>query len=74
MERLDAVPTEKIQTWCSWLIKTSEISLEWQEWLLLYIDWGLRVARGVPDDTCTEITENEENENDEECEVRAKFY
>lgn len=59
MERLYAVPSEKLRVWMVWLTGVSEIADEWQQWLREHIDLIARraerrlqrVANNVPGGT-----------------------
>ncbi|OAD61064.1 hypothetical protein WN48_01132 [Eufriesea mexicana] len=44
MERLYAVPSEKLRVWSIWLTKIGEIADEWQRWLRAHIDLAIRLA------------------------------
>ncbi|XP_076679253.1 uncharacterized protein LOC143374739 isoform X2 [Andrena cerasifolii] len=44
MERLYAVPSEKLRVWSVWLTKIGEIADEWQKWLRAHIDLAVRLA------------------------------
>ncbi|KZC10425.1 hypothetical protein WN55_01854 [Dufourea novaeangliae] len=44
MERLYAVPSEKLRVWSVWLTKIGEIADEWQRWLRSNIDLAVRIA------------------------------
>lgn len=44
MERLYAVPSEKLRVWSVWLSKIGEIADEWQRWLRTHIDLIVRIA------------------------------
>ncbi|CAK9812645.1 hypothetical protein ANTPLA_LOCUS7475 [Anthophora plagiata] len=43
MERLYAVPSEKLRVWAIWLSKIGEIADEWQRWLRAHIDFTIRL-------------------------------
>ncbi|XP_076242115.1 uncharacterized protein LOC143184052 isoform X2 [Calliopsis andreniformis] len=44
MERLYAVPSEKLRVWSVWLTKVGEIADEWQRWLRAHIDLIVRLS------------------------------
>ncbi|XP_053998866.1 uncharacterized protein LOC128887222 isoform X2 [Hylaeus anthracinus] len=44
MERLYAVPSEKLRVWSIWLAKIGEIADQWQRWLRARIDLVVRIA------------------------------
>lgn len=44
MERLYAVPSEKLRVWMVWLTGVSEIADEWHKWLRAHIDLIARIA------------------------------
>ncbi|XP_076661420.1 uncharacterized protein LOC143365263 [Halictus rubicundus] len=44
MERLYAVPSEKLRVWSAWLTKIGEITDEWRKWLRSNIDLAIRIA------------------------------
>ncbi|XP_026830380.1 uncharacterized protein LOC113563220 [Ooceraea biroi] len=44
MERLYAVPSEKLRVWMVWLANIGEIADEWHKWLRTYIDLIMRIA------------------------------
>ncbi|XP_033332223.2 uncharacterized protein LOC117223804 [Megalopta genalis] len=44
MERLYAVPSEKLRVWSAWLTKITEMTDEWQQWLRSHIDLAIRIA------------------------------
>lgn len=44
MERLIAVPSEKIRVWCCWLSMVGEEIHEWRHWLLSHINLVLRIS------------------------------
>lgn len=44
MERLYAVPSEKLRVWSIWLTKIVEIADEWQKWLRAHIDFTIRLS------------------------------
>ncbi|GAB1863874.1 hypothetical protein CAJAP_04953 [Camponotus japonicus] len=44
MERLYAVPSEKLRVWMVWLTGVSEIADEWHQWLRAHIDLIARIA------------------------------
>lgn len=44
MERLYAVPSEKIRVWSVWLTKVEEEASEWHCWLRSHINLVLRMA------------------------------
>ncbi|KOC66554.1 hypothetical protein WH47_08947 [Habropoda laboriosa] len=43
LERLYAVPSEKLRVWSIWLSKIGEIADEWQRWLRAHIDFAIRL-------------------------------
>lgn len=44
MERIYAVPSEKLRVWSIWLTNIGEIADEWQKWLRAHIDFVIRLA------------------------------
>ncbi|XP_034178074.1 uncharacterized protein LOC117603236 isoform X1 [Osmia lignaria lignaria] len=44
MERLYAVPSEKLRVWSVWLTKIVEIADQWQKWLRAHIDFTIRLS------------------------------
>lgn len=44
MERLYAVPSEKLRVWMVWLTGVGEIADEWHKWLRAHIDLIARIA------------------------------
>ncbi|XP_046144582.1 uncharacterized protein LOC114872721 isoform X2 [Osmia bicornis bicornis] len=44
MERLYAVPSEKLRVWSIWLTKIVEIADQWQKWLRAHIDFTIRLS------------------------------
>ncbi|XP_076285352.1 uncharacterized protein LOC143211491 isoform X2 [Lasioglossum baleicum] len=44
MQRLYAVPSEKLRVWSAWLTKIGEITDEWQKWLRSNIDLAIRIG------------------------------
>lgn len=44
MERVYAVPSEKLRVWSVWLTKVGEMADEWQRWLRSYIDLVIRLS------------------------------
>lgn len=44
MERIFAVPSEKLRVWLIWISKVGEIADEWQRWLRAHIDLALRLS------------------------------
>ncbi|KAG7189278.1 hypothetical protein KM043_008829 [Ampulex compressa] len=45
MERLYAVPSEKLRVWSVWLSKIGQVADEWREWLRSHIDLVVRIGR-----------------------------
>lgn len=50
MERLYAVPSEKLRVWMVWLTGIGEIADEWHKWLRAHFDLITRIAEMVAND------------------------
>ncbi|XP_026668086.1 uncharacterized protein LOC108623446 isoform X2 [Ceratina calcarata] len=63
MERIYAVPSEKLRVWSIWLTKVGELADEWQRWLRAHIDLIIRLAielQGIEKKSVTELEKKEE--------------
>ncbi|XP_076223502.1 uncharacterized protein LOC143174492 [Nomia melanderi] len=63
MERLYAVPSEKLRVWSVWLAKIGEIAGEWQRWLRSNIDIAVRIAEHL--EAAEEAARRSEMEDDD---------
>lgn len=45
MNRLYAVPSEKMRVWSVWLSKVEEKAIEWHRWICAHLNLMLRMSR-----------------------------